>query len=235
MAKCRIKGCTGVAAIAKTPDMAGLCKQHQQTQSDRWAQNAAMSKSFDDIWRGHEQGLKSWQADVGRMSEAIVDVLLEAPMNRELAQDILVSYCIGNRKYHTIDTVNALSWALGELDRCKGVQEGEEDMLGDVAKAGMESPDAVVRRAWAWGVKKGTGFFQPDVSLPDSYRGWFEVFKALGHTDSTAARVFSLFQDMISRGLPADTAWTDASTQLMGMKLTTPQYRAIHNLFVGTI
>lgn len=36
-------------------------------------------------------------------------------MNEGLAWDIFVSYCIGNRKYHTADTVRALGWALNQL------------------------------------------------------------------------------------------------------------------------
>lgn len=281
-----------------------------------------MQRSFDDVWRGHEQGLKDWQADVGRMppggpydfrkmSEAIVDVLLESGQDEMLpelarvaieepwriAQNAWDSYeggdtpwravfhALGYSGYEGVQmarTMEEAEEALGETGDSdfydaeaekewswelipmfqsfkmpsshiaaikrlwdhhrsyglegEGVQEGAEDsMVGDVAKAGMESPDAVIRRAWQKGQHLASYTTDDNFTLAKPYYGWYEVLKALGHTDYNAAMTLARFQAMIPLGLPADTAWTDASTQLMGMGLTNAQFQALHRLFMGTV
>lgn len=52
------------------------------------------------------------------------DIPVDPGMTTEKAWDILVSYCVGNRKYHTSDTVAALSWALNELKACEHRSQG---------------------------------------------------------------------------------------------------------------
>jgi hypothetical protein len=106
-----------------------------------------------------------------------------------------------------------------------------DDIQADVVKAALNSPDAIVRRAWRKGMsaKEAT---TSDYDLPKNYFGWFEVIKALGHTNSTVALQLARLQKLDVKGR---ASWMDAYHWLQGIVPTPAYMQALQRLYNGTL